>query len=85
MTNQEPTQEQCDHKHFSPICNSCDTNMIVEAERRGRIDMAGDMRKANNLRQAKIDGKEEWNNCIEQCAAKFEAILLALQHEEGKE
>ena len=33
----------------------------------------------NNFRQAKIDGKKEWNDAIEQCAAKVDALIQSLK------
>ena len=33
----------------------------------------------NNFRQAKVDGKKDWNNALEQSARKVDALLSALK------
>lgn len=35
----------------------------------------------NNFRQAKVDGKEDWNNALEQSACKVDALLTKLKAE----
>jgi len=34
--------------------------------------------KMNNFRQAKVDGKDDWNNALEQSACKVDTLLSSL-------
>lgn len=54
------------------------TTLIAEQKRELVKEMVEVVKEANNLRQAKIDGKEDWNRAMEQCAAKFDAVISTL-------
>lgn len=43
-----------------------------------------EIEKMNNFRQAKIDGKEDWNNALEQSALKVDAFLASLSNKKNK-
>ena len=48
----------------------------LEAQKEEFLSMVEGM---NNFRQAKVDGKDEWNSCLEQCAAKVDALIKELK------
>lgn len=35
----------------------------------------------NNFRQAKVDGKDDWNDALEQAASKVDALIKSLSQE----
>ena len=52
---------------------------IHQAVAEERVRVVEMIEKMNNFRQAKIDGKEEWNNALEQSACKVDSLLTSLQ------
>ena len=58
------------HTELKSLISSTQSHLIEEI-----IKMA---QETNNFRQAKVDGKEDWNNALEQSACKIDALITNL-------
>lgn len=54
-------------KDFQSFLQEHDARLIKRLE--------GEVEKMNNFRQAKVDGKDDWNNALEQSACKVDAFI----------